>query len=505
MIRKKVLFILAIVTAAAMSVSVTACLASNKATESSETEVQTQSADIKINEEISNDKDGEHAIEVSGNTAEYSNIKVTKTGDSASGDEADFYGDNAAIFATDGATLTLTDIVVDTNGTHANAVFSYGSGTTVNISNSVITTSGNCSGGLMTTGGGTMNATNLDIHTTGNSSAAIRSDRGGGTVTVDGGTYVTDGTGSPAIYSTADITVSNATLKSTASEGVVVEGKNSVTLNNVNLTADHNKNNSDKTNNLNAVMIYQSMSGDASVGLATFTMTGGSLTNKNGDIFFVNNTATTITLENVEIINQDSNGVFLRAAAAGWGTEGSNGGKVNLYLKKQAQTGDIVVDKVSALNLYLSEGTTYTGAINAANEGEVYVEIEKGSTWVLTGDSYITGLTCEADAVDLNGHKLYVGGTEYTAGTSSTGTAITIATESSGKPDGMPGEPPSGGMPDGEKPSGDFPGDPPSGEKPSGNPPGDPPSGEKPSGDPPEGFPGGKDGERPAKPSETTT
>ena len=505
MIRKKVLFILAIVTAAAMSVSVTACLASNKATESSETEVQTQSADIKINEEISNDKDGEHAIDVSGNTAEYSNIKVTKTGDSASGDEADFYGDNAAIFATDGATLTLTDIVVDTNGTHANAVFSYGSGTTVNISNSVITTSGNCSGGLMTTGGGTMNATNLDIHTTGNSSAAIRSDRGGGTVTVDGGTYVTNGTGSPAIYSTADITVSNATLKSTASEGVVVEGKNSVTLNNVNLTADHNKNNSDKTNNLNAVMIYQSMSGDASVGLATFTMAGGSLTNKNGDIFFVNNTATTITLENVEIINQDSNGVFLRAAAAGWGTEGSNGGKVNLYLKKQTQTGDIVVDKVSALNLYLSEGTTYTGAINAANEGEVYVEIEKGSTWVLTGDSYITGLTCEADAIDLNGHKLTIGGTEYTAGTSSTGTAITIATESSGKPDGMPGEPPSGGMPDGEKPSGDFPGDPPSGEKPSGNPPGDPPSGEKPSGDPPEGFPGGKDGERPAKPSETTT
>ena len=491
MIRKKVLFILAIVTAAAMSVSVTACLASNIATESSETEVQTQSADIKINEEISNDKDGEHAIEVSGNTAEYSNIKVTKTGDSASGDEADFYGDNAAVFATDGATLTLTDIVVDTNGTHANAVFSYGSGTTVNIRDSVITTSGNCSGGLMTTGGGTMNATNLDIHTTGNSSAAIRSDRGGGTVTVDGGTYVTDGTGSPAIYSTADITVSNATLESTASEGVVVEGKNSVMLNNVNLTADHNKNNSDKTNNLNAVMIYQSMSGDASVGLATFTMSGGSLTNKNGDIFFVNNTATTITLENVEIINQDSNGAFLRAAAAGWGSEGSNGGKVNLYLKKQAQTGDIVVDKVSALNLYLSEDTTYTGAINAANEGEVYVEIEKGSTWVLAGDSYITGLTCEADAIDLNGHKLTIGGTEYTAGTSSTGTAITIATESSGRPDGMPGEPPSGGMPDGEKPSGDFPGD--------------PPSGEKPSGDPPSGFPGGNGGERPAKPSEKTT
>ena len=493
MIRKKVLLILSIVTAAAMSISVTACLASNKASLSSETEVQTQTEDKTTSEEISNTEDGGHAIEVSGNEASYSNIKVTKTGDSSSGDEADFYGDNAAVFATDGATLTLEDIVVDTDGKHANAVFSYGSGTTVNIINSVITTSGNCSGGLMTTGGGTMNAANLDIHTTGNSSAAIRSDRGGGTVNVDGGTYVTDGKGSPVIYSTADITVSNATLESTTSEGVVVEGKNSVTLNNVSLTADNNAHNSNKSDNYKAVMIYQSMSGDASVGLATFTMTGGSITNKNGDVFFVNNTSATITLENAEIINQDTDGIFLRAAAAGWGTEGSNGGKVNLILKDQDQTGDIVVDKVSALNLYLSEGTTYTGTVNGANEGEVYVEIEKGSKWVLTGDSYITGLTCDAGSIDLNGYKLYVGSTEYSAGSASTGTAITIATESSssGRPEGMPGEPPSGDRPDGEKPSGDFPGD--------------PPSGDKPQGDPPEGFPGGKDGERPAKPNETTT
>ena len=503
MIRKKVLFIMSIIAAVSMAFSITACLASRNTNNVTEQETLAEN-DFVTGEEITNSNNGEHAIEVSGKTAEYSNIKVTKTGDSDSGDEADFYGENSAIFATDGATLTLTDIVVDTNGTHANAVFSYGEGTTVNISNSKITTSGNCSGGLMTTGGGTMIATNLDIHTTGNSSAAIRSDRGGGTVNVDGGTYVTDGQGSPAIYSTADITVSNATLESTKSEGVVVEGKNSVTLNNVNLTADNNTHNSDKSTTYNAVMIYQSMSGDASVGLATFTMTGGSLTNKNGDVFFVNNTATTITIEDAEIVNKDANGVFLRAAAAGWGSEGSNGGKVNLYLKNQNQTGDIVVDKVSALNLYLSSNSTYTGAINADNAGEVYVEIESGSKWVLTGDSYITGLTCDKDAIDLNGHTLYIGGNKYSAGTASEGTAITIATESSsnGRQNGMPGEPPSGEKPSGEKPSGDFPGDPPSGEKPSGDFPGDPPSGEKPSGDPPDGFPGSGGKEPPSKPTE---
>ena len=492
MIRKKVLNVLALAAAASMMLSVTACLASNtKSKETDDTEVSITADDIKTNEEITNSAGGEHAIEVSGETKEYSNIKVTKTGDSSQNDEADFYGDNAAVFATDKATLTLDNIVVDTNGTHANAVFSYGEGTTVNISNSVITTQGNCSGGLMTTGGGTMNATNLNIHTTGNSSAAIRSDRGGGTVTVDGGTYVTDGTGSPVVYSTADITVSNATMESTASEGIVVEGKNSVTLNNVQLTADNNKKNSDKSDNFNAVMIYQSMSGDASVGLATFTMKGGTLTNKNGDIFFVNNTATTITVENATIVNQDKDGVFLRAAAAGWGTEGSNGGKVNLYLISQTQDGDIVVDKVSQLNLYMQSNTTYTGAVNTANEGEVYVEIEDGSKWVLTADSYVTSLTCGKDAIDLNGHKLYVGGTEYKAGTESKGIAIEIKSEGTGgKPDGMPGNPPSGDKPDG------FPGN---GEKPSGDPP-EKPSGERPSGDPPEGW---SKKDRPSKPSET--
>ena len=455
--RIKFTYLIAMAMSASILLSAAACSAKNiqAAGVSDQQAVSDQS--LSSDKEINNYNDSEHAIEASGQTAEYSDVTVTKTGSSSAGDEADFYGDNSAIFATDKATLTLKNITVDTNGKHANAVFSYGEGTTVNISDSKITTSGDCSGGLMTTGGGTMNASNLDIHTTGNSSAAIRSDRGGGTVNVDGGTYVTDGQGSPAIYSTADITVSNASLESTTSEGVVVEGKNSVTLNNVNLTANHNAHNSDKTDNLNAVMIYQSMSGDASVGLASFTMKGGSLTNKKGDIFFVNNTSATITLENVSITNQDSSGVFLRAQAAGWGKEGSNGGKVNLYLNKQTQSGDIVVDSVSVLNMYLASSSAYTGAINSDNKGQVYVEIESGSKWVLTGDSYVTSLTCDADAIDLNGHKLYVNGVEYKSGSSSKGTAIEIKTESSGtdgQPDGMPGEPPSGEKPQGDPPSG---------------------------------------------------
>ena len=441
--------------------------------------------EIEITETIENNTDEEHAITADGEEASYSNVAVVKTGE-AEGDEADFYGANAAIFATNGATLTLSEITVNTDGKHANGVFSYGEGTTVNISDSVIETTGNCSGGLMTTGGGTMNASNLLIHTTGNSSAAIRSDRGGGTVNVTGGSYTTEGTGSPVIYSTADITVSDAEMESTASQGVVVEGQNSVTLNNVNLTASNVKKNSDKSEWYQAVMIYQSMSGDADEGLASFAMNGGTLTNLNGDIFFVNNTMATIDLTGATIVNEDEEGVFLRAAAAGWGSDGSNGGHVTMNASGQNIDGDMIVDEISSLNLYLKDSSSFSGAINSDGAGgDIYVEIEDGSTWTLTGDSYITSLTCSAGSINLNGHKLYVDGEEYAEGTASEGEAIVVETTSSGGHGDHSGSGHGGGTPP-EKPGNGSGG----------------PGGLGGDGSEPPAKPEGDNGEPPAKPGE---
>lgn len=429
-------------------------------------------------ETYENSDNGGHAIEADGIDATYSKATVSKTGDSE-GDEADFYGENSAIFATNGAHLTLSEMNITTNGTHANAVFSYGDGTVVDISDSNIETSGDCSGGIMTTGGGTMNADNLTIYTTGRSSAAIRSDRGGGVVTVNGGNYTTDGMGSPAIYSTADITVNDAALTSNTSQGVVVEGKNSVTLNNVVLYADNNKHNSDKSDYFQAVMIYQSMSGDADTGLSKFSATGGSISNANGDVFFVNNTATDINLSEVNITN-NGGGVFLRAAAAGWGNEGSNGGKVNLTATKQNINGDMIVDDVSALNLYLKEGSTFTGAINPdGTAGDVYVELSGGAKWILTADSNIKSLTCDTDSIDLNGYTLTVDGKSYEQGSTANGEAIEIITEGNGKKEGMQAPPDGDRQPpmDGEKP-----------EMPDGEPPARPEG---------EGGPGGFEGTAP--------
>ena len=363
--------------------------------------------------------DDENALRVDGATVTLDGITVDKSGGATSNTEnGDFYGVNAALLATNGATVTIKNATVTSSAQNGNGVFSYGSGTTVNISDSTITTTADNSGGIQTTGGGTTNASNLTVNTSGNSSAAIRSDRGGGTVNVDGGSYTSNGYNSPAVYSTADITVKNATLTANNSEALVIEGKNSITLENCTVTgnmSDTKGTSSDE--NVHNVMIYQSMSGDADVGTSTFSMTGGSLTAKNGDMIYVTNTHCVLTLSGVTLKNEDADGALLRvvgnSASHGWGTAGSNGAQVEFTADSQTLTGDIVVDTISTLSMTLQNGSSFTGTVNIVENAQggtavsdnAVVTIGSGCTWTLTGNCTLTSLTNNG-TINFNGYTI---------------------------------------------------------------------------------------------------
>ena len=386
------------------------------------------SADTQKNKTYNSTSADESALLISTSDAiTITDPTVTKTGDSDGGDNCNFYGLNAAVLVKDGSTTTITGGTITSDADGANGVFSYGGnggqngasgdGTKVIISDTTITTTGDGSGGIMTTGGGITEASNLTVETSGRSSAAIRTDRGGGTVTVDGGTYTTNGLGSPAIYSTADITVSNATLTSNLSEGVCIEGINSITLNDCDMTANNTDTNGNATF-YDTIMIYQSMSGDADSGTSAFTMNGGTLTSKNGHVFHVTNTNAVINLSGVKITNKDSDNILLSVCADGW-TGDTN--KATLNASSQALEGTILVGSDSELTLNLTNGSSFKGTIdgnitNAKGEtvstkvGTVSVSIDKNSTWTLTADTYITSFDGDLSSVDTNGYTLYVNG-----------------------------------------------------------------------------------------------
>lgn len=244
---------------------------------------------------ISSDTSDVSAVIVEGSTVTENNLTVSKTGSSDGGDNCNFYGQNAAVLAKDGAILYINDSYIYSDADGANGVFSYG------------------------------------------------------------------GNG----------------------------GKNGA-------------------------------SGDADSGTSLFSMTGGSLTSLNGEVFHVTNTNAVTDLTNVSITNKDSDNVLLTVTNDGW----SGADNIAVFnADSQKFEGSIIVsnttvkdDNSSKLTLNLTNSSVFEGNINTSesDKGIVNVRIDASSTWKLTADSYVTSVT-GSGCIDYNGYILYVDGTAYTA------------------------------------------------------------------------------------------
>ena len=356
--------------------------------------------------------------------------------DSKGGDSSSFYGVGASILVTDG-TVDLKGGTITSDADGAAGAFAYDKGT-VNISDTAITTTGNTAGGIHAAGGGTVNAENLTVHTSGESSAAIRSDRGGGTMRVKGGSYTSSGTGSPAVYCTADIEVEDAKLTAENSEAVCIEGLNSLSLTNCDLSGhiqENEQNDCDWT-----VILYQSMSGDSEIGNAVFNMTGGSLTSENGGLFYTTNTESTFYLNNVNITPSSNNEFFLKctgnANKRGWGQSGANGADCSFTAENQKMEGDVVWDSISNLDFKMTNGSTLTGGFvqdescaGNGGSGTADLSIDATSTWIVTKDSQLSSLTNKGTIKDAEGKTVTIkgsDGTVYVQGDS----AYTVTVES---------------------------------------------------------------------------
>ena len=362
------------------------------------------------------------ALVSNGAEVTFSNDAISRTSsDSQGGDNSSFYGVGAAVLATDG-TAYVKDSTVTTDSKGGAGLFAYGDGT-VYVADTDITTQQDTSGGIHAAGGGKLYAWDLNVETNGESSAAIRSDRGGGTMVVDGGTYTSNGVGSPAVYCTADIAVNNAELTANGSEAVCIEGLNSLRLYNSNLTG--NMSDDDQNDTTWTVILYQSMSGDSEVGNSTFQMDGGTITSKNGGLFYTTNTECTIALKDVDITYNDDSEFFLQCTGnnnqRGWGQSGANGSDCNFTADSQDMKGNVIWDSISDLDFYMTNGSTLEGAFvndesNAGNGGDGYcnVVIDKDSTWTVTGDSTIRSLSNAGTITDADGKTVSIVGTDGT-------------------------------------------------------------------------------------------
>ena len=326
-----------------------------------------------------------------------------KTGNTTNDDNSNFRGQNAVVLGIEGSQTSIKDSNITSNSIGSNAVFATGEGSVINVENTNIHTKGDSSRGLDATYKGTVNGKNLTITTEGAHSATLATDRGEGTITAEAAKLTTSGTGSPVIYSTGNITANNVNGVSNKSEIGVVEGKNSITLTNSNVTGYHD----------NGFMLYQSFSGDAESGIARLKAENNTLTTHGtGAFIYVNNTTAEADLIGNTIITPNTTTLVKAAADSRWGKTGENGGHLTLRASNQELNGNIVADSISTVALDMTNGSSLVGAVNTDNTAkEITMKLSKDSTWTLTGDSYVKSLTNEdttGSNIHLNGYKLVV-------------------------------------------------------------------------------------------------
>lgn len=347
------------------------------------------------------------ALAQNGGTLNLSGMAFTKSGDDTNGDNCNFYGLNSILLSVgEGSLATIANSSLVATSEGSNGIFATDNAIVYAWDTSIQTSAGN-SRGLDATYGGTIIADSMDISTEGDHCASVATDRGGGSISVTNSTFDTAGSGSPLLYSTGDIEVSEVEGTTTGSQLAGMEGLNTILINNSTLTSTiTGTTGSDPV--ANGVIIYQSTSGDAEAttgDTATFQAADSKLKSAiaSGSMFYLTNTSADIVLSNTTL-DFDSDVASLLLAAGNdsnnWGSAGNNGATVKFTCIDEDVAGDIVADTISSVDVYLADGTTWTGAANiqqnsAGNTSSdpVSISVDGTSTWVVTEDSTVSNLT----------------------------------------------------------------------------------------------------------------
>ncbi|WP_239512332.1 beta strand repeat-containing protein [Bifidobacterium aerophilum] len=373
------------------------------------------------------DADQNATLAQNGGTLTITDATLTKSGNSDNADNNNFYGTNSiSLTVGDDSKTVISGSTLTASSSGSNGVFATDSGTALVYDTTISTTSDN-SRALDATYSGTILAGKITADTAGDHSATVATDRGGGNVSVTDSELSTAGSGSPLLYSTGDVQVNNVTGTASGSQIAGMEGYNTILISNSTLESTNTgKTGSDPI--ANGVIIYQSTSGDAESSTgehATFQAKDSTLKSaiESGSMFYFTNTTADVVLSNTTLDFDTSKATLINASgndSNNWGSAGSNGATVTFTGRSQTLEGDVTADTISSVDLYLLEGSTWTGAASitenasAANgstsDAPITVNVDGTSTWVVTEDTTISALNVASGGkiVDENGDTVTI-------------------------------------------------------------------------------------------------
>jgi hypothetical protein len=290
--------------------------------------------------------------------AYFDNVTFIKTGNSTSDEDSSFTDLNAAIGIETNGTVYITTSNIKTSGESANALHTYEDGATAYLTDVSIHAEGDGSHGIYTAGG-TIYGQNLNVYTYDGHSSAIATDRGGGLIVVDDSAAYTYGALSALVYSTGNITTSSLVGVADIAPIACIDGSNSFTLINPRVSSG--------TQNNGVFQIVSTVATNGTTDTAYAYVTGGSVAETNGTyaLIFVANIQAYVYVTSTDLIIKS--GILANITSTDqWGSSGVNGGTASVFLTDVHVTGDIHVDDISSVSLYLIN-SQWTGSINSGN------------------------------------------------------------------------------------------------------------------------------------------
>ena len=329
-----------------------------------------------------------------GGTVTLDQNTLVKSGDSINSD-----GTNSIVYTT-GSSFTKIDQSDLQSTSKGSSGIVANEKAMVYANDSTIMTSNDSSNGLEAVSSGQIIANQMDITTQGNQSAAVNVKQNDGSISLTNSILSTDGNDAPLLHANGTIEADNVSGNASHSKIAEVEGGQHLSIYNSQLSSTNNHllQNELIKNDIRIQCVQDSSTKEkARIDVCNSIL---STMIDEGSMFYVDGQDTNIVL-NKSLLSFDCDHVDLLHVS---------NGNVKLTGSEETMVGNITVESHAKVDMYLLDGSSYTGSTSCEEQGTLNMNISSDSSWIVSSDCKVNCLNIESggEIIDADGNLVTI-------------------------------------------------------------------------------------------------
>lgn len=326
-------------------------------------------------------------------------VTINKNTLHKSGDTNNEDGKNAVVFTT-GSSFTKIDQSDLQSTSKGSSGIVANEKAMVYANDSTIMTSNDSSNGLEAVSSGQIIANQMDITTQGNQSAAVNVKQNDGSISLTNSILSTDGNDAPLLHANGTIEADNVSGNASHSKIAEVEGGHHLSIYNSQLSSTNNHllQNELIKNGIRIQCVQDSSTKEkARIDVCNSIL---STMIDEGSMFYVDGQDTNIVL-NKSLLSFDCDHVDLLHVS---------NGNVKLTGSEETMVGNITVESHAKVDMYLLDGSSYTGSTSCEEQGTLNMNISSDSSWIVSSDCKVNCLNIKSggEIIDADGNLVTI-------------------------------------------------------------------------------------------------